>query len=935
MAAVRSNNMAGPAPKLADHAATAALYATDPERRRAADEALEAGRRRNDSAPLPAGLTLANASAAASLAHARQKSMDIWKPERQPHAEQAALLAKGYQKRPEPTPPPKINPDVYKAALLAAQDRGITGPASSTDAPNGTGTGRGARETTVVAIHPGALTAASGAVAARQRPRTESAPVKPVFNQDAAYALTAATISHQASRTPEDVLNDLDPSIEAARIHHIAKSNAQLYTSTPQVGIEVEEKKHRDTLRAAAISMAKDMYATAAAKTETDAAETAGSTAGNRQSRPLSQSQFSWVSGEEQPVTRPAPNLHEAAQKIAAEKLAKMQQNELSNQKTYYGFGPRPRPSLSRRFKRRTSSDGDVSAMDWERSEKIRNQMSSLQSRLHEVDEKKNKDRSNLMEIAQKNVNARIHDLDERVYARTGKPSPSMQREWEQKAQERAEAESSARMANFGRISVGGQKYMDEKEVEAIARARIEPTLNEIDDQVEEKRAREIENRLDRERTQRLSQLGFIGNSQPVSAEKEHKATLEQERIERKRSRKSSEGFMARTSRVFALGRKPTVKEGGEKENSKPKEVNGTALQSEDRPVTPVEQRAETPETGPSPPQDSEIAETTGLAVQPPRDDDVGAFSRSGTEPTGLAVQPPRDDDTGAFGGSGTEPTGLAVQPPRDDDAGAFSRSGTAPTGLAVQPPRDDDAGAFSRSGTAPTGLAVQPPRDDDAGAFGGSGTEPTATSQESPESPKSQSKLKSWFKSKVNRRSSKQPVAEETGGGAETQGRDNSAGFGGEDVTAGDDGSRAAPLSSNPVTEQDIAPSVQSDDQNAAIRQWSESTTGSPQDKTTDSNRRRSRLRTSIMGMISRKSPSEAGESPLPSPTTPTAAPSGNVGTTVLARPGAARLNTMERGELRDSFTEDSLPPPSHLFASPERGSVSSARDSKFSEDI
>jgi hypothetical protein len=537
-------------------AATAALYATDPERRRAADEALEAERRRNDcksalrslvyisimpnsqyllAATLPAGLTLANASAAASLAHARQKSMDTWKPERQPHAEQAALLAKGYQKRPEPTPPPKIHPDVYKAALLAAQDRVITGPASSNDArtqqsaaashlmTNGTGTGRGARATTVVAIHPGALTAASGAVAARRRPRTESAPAKPVFNQDASYALTAATISHQASRTPEDVLHDLDPAIEAARIHHIAKSNAQLYTSTPQVGIEVEEKKHRDTLRAAAISMAKDMYATAAAKTETDTAETAGSTAVNRQSRRLSQSQFSWISGEEQPVTRPAPNIHEAAQKIAAEKLAKMQQNELSNQKTYYGFGPRPRPTLSRRFKRRTSSDGDVSSMDWERSEKIRNQMSSLQSRLHEVDEKKNKDRSNLMEIAQKNVNARIHDLDERVYARTGKPSPSMQREWEQKAQERAEAESSARMANFGRISVGGQKYMDEKEVEAIARARIEPTLNEINDRVEEKRAREIEDRLDRERSQRLSQLGFIGKSEPVSAEKEHK----------------------------------------------------------------------------------------------------------------------------------------------------------------------------------------------------------------------------------------------------------------------------------------------------------------------------------------------------------------------------------------------------------------------------
>lgn len=473
--------------------------------------------------------------------------MDTWKPERQPHAEQAALLARNYQQnRPEPSPPPKTNPEVYKAALLAAQDRVFASPASPppNDAAaaaariqqsaasylmaNGLGAGRGgARETTVVAtttINPGALTAASGAVS-RRRPRTESAPAKPIFHQDAAYALTAATISHQASQTPNDILNDLDPSIEAARIHHIAKSNAQLYTSAPQVGIAVEEQKHRDTLRAAALSMAKDMYATAAAakNNEADAAETAGSTAFNRQSRRFSQSQFSWISGDEQPVTRRPPNIHEAAQKIAAEKLAKMQQNELSNQKTYYGIAPRPRPTLSRRLKRRTSSDGDVTAIDWERSEEIRNQMSSLRTRLNEIDEKKNKDRSNLMEIAQKNVNARIHDMDERVYARTGKPSPNMQRDWEKKAQERAEAESSARMANFGRISVGGQKYMDETEIEAIARARIEPTLNEINDRVEEKRAKEIEDRLDRERSQRLSQLGFTGKSEPVSAEKEQK----------------------------------------------------------------------------------------------------------------------------------------------------------------------------------------------------------------------------------------------------------------------------------------------------------------------------------------------------------------------------------------------------------------------------
>lgn len=305
---------------------------------------------------------------------------------------------------------------------------------------------------------------------------------------------------------------------------------------------------------------------------------------------------------------------------------------------------------------------------------------------------------------------------------------------------------------------------------------------------------------------------------------------------------------MARTSRVFSLGRRPTVKEGVEKEDAKQDAgtVNGTAPESGDRPTTPVEQRTNTQETAPSPSEDSEIAETS--------------------------VRPP----------------------PRDND----------------------DVGTVSRSAT-----------------------EPTVTSQDS--SPKSQSKLKSWFKSKVSRRFSKQPVAEETGGGAaESQDRDdNNTSSRGQEHEEEEDGPRAAPLSSNPVTERDIAPSVRSgDNQDPAMRQWSTSTTGSAHDnnKTTENSSRRSRLRMSLKGMITRKS-----ESPLSSPTTPTAAPasSRNVGAAALAasaRPAAARLNTMECVELRDSFTEGSLPPPPNLFSSPKRGSMSSsARDSKFSEDL
>lgn len=368
---------------------------------------------------------------------------------------------------------------------------------------------RAPQRDTTPQFSPGALTAATGAVSNRRR--TESAPTKPFFHPDASAALTAATISHRASQdaSARNFLSDLDPGMEAARIHHIARANVQLYTATPPVEIELEEQRYKDTLRAAAVSMAKDMYASAAKKKEEPSSETdfASAAAQKRLSHRLSQSQFSWAPGDEYNATqqRHPPNLHEAAQKIAAEKLAKMQRNDLYNQQQYYGTAtsPKSRQNFTRRLRRRTSSDGDVSEIDWQRSEQIRHQMSSLQSRVNAIDEKKSKDRADLMEIARKNVHAAIHDMDEKVYAHTGKPSPTMQREWEEKAQLRAKQESEARLTNFGRVSVGGDKYMDQTEVEAIARSRIQPTLDEIDNRVEEQRAREVEESLEQERRQR------------------------------------------------------------------------------------------------------------------------------------------------------------------------------------------------------------------------------------------------------------------------------------------------------------------------------------------------------------------------------------------------------------------------------------------------
>lgn len=226
-------------------------------------------------------------------------------------------------------------------------------------------------------------------------------------------------------------------------------------------------------------------------------------------------------------------------------------------------------------------------------------------------------------------------------------------------------------------------------------------------------------------------------------------------------------------------------------------------------------------------------------------------------------------------------------------------------------------------------------------------------TSTRTPTSPKPESKLRSWFRGRFPRRFSKPPPAEEQSAYSVKQG--NSAGTE-EGVAAADNSPPAAPLTSNPVTETDFAPATASgaanppDEEDAgneeATRQWSSSSEHSHDENgrwsssfSGDSSNRRRRLRLSLRDMILRKPTTDigsAGESPLASPVA-TATPSFSnktIGTTAMSRPAPARLNTMERDELSDNFAEETLPPPPSLLA--ERRSISSsARDSKFSEDL
>ena len=280
-----------------------------------------------------------------------------------------------------------------------------------------------------------------------------------------------------------------------------------MYTSNPPVAPEVDEKNRQAGLRAAAVSMAKQLYDVQQKAIEQAAADlkiadsryAAASVHGRRRS--------SVSSTDEVYVPPQYANLQEAAQKLAAERLAKLH-DEHAAYRNYYGTNapPQSRMSIRGRTRRRASSDGTRDA-DEAQSRKIRSQMTLFSDQLAQVDAKKRQtDRDMLMVTAQRNVTNRMHGLDEKVFADTGKASPALQTEWEAKANARAQADSQARMVNYGKVNIGGGKYLDQSEIDAIAAARVQPTLDEITAKAEKQRARDEQIRLEQAERRRAGE---------------------------------------------------------------------------------------------------------------------------------------------------------------------------------------------------------------------------------------------------------------------------------------------------------------------------------------------------------------------------------------------------------------------------------------------
>ncbi|EXJ81483.1 hypothetical protein A1O3_07776 [Capronia epimyces CBS 606.96] len=551
-----------PPDKLKDQAASAALYSTqetpskqsstsvldDDGRLSSASAALSLKYARADelpSYPSTGGVKLASAGAAASLADSNKKQFEHWKPGPSHAANQAAYRAKDYEL--DAAWKPELSQAGSQAAMAAHKDSAPVDVWTAPETEHGASAASSAHHNQK---SPPAITERQVSTDGRQkallaatmsmsrgRRRAESAPIKPLTPSPAAgsagWALKAAESSHRRkpSDPPPRVTSD-SPSFNAARVQNMAQNNIsrQMYTSNPPVAIEVEERNRQDTLRASALAMARKMYAIQQSQIdEAKGVHRSDSHFAAYTARRRAQSDAA-NSVQDEPAPR-YENLEEAARKLAHERLAKLH-DEHAEYRQYYGQQTPPRTRVTLRRGRRTSSLQEDSDSDEEQSRKIRAQMSLFQGKLADVDNKKRQaDRDALLAIAHKNVTARMNALDEKMFSETGKTTPQQREIWERQARERAQRESDERLIHAGKVHIGGGKYLEQSEIDEIAKARVQPTLDEITEKAEQQRARDAEIRLEQER---LKAEQATEKQRQAEVKTEQKAAADREKAEAK-----------------------------------------------------------------------------------------------------------------------------------------------------------------------------------------------------------------------------------------------------------------------------------------------------------------------------------------------------------------------------------------------------------------
>ncbi|KAF2166434.1 hypothetical protein M409DRAFT_66509 [Zasmidium cellare ATCC 36951] len=542
--------------KLSEQASSAALYVTHPERNTEPRESRESPlgpdgnaetkstgaatslkyAKATDLPSFPShGHTADSAGKAAMLAK-DYKMKELWQPELSQAGSRAALVAHGKGGNVELWQASATS-DGHSAATLAMRNKTLSPNVDYSVTP----------ENRSKALRAATMSHHTG----RQRAESTPQPPPPAYpdsHRSGANALNAATASHRAS-TLKSAPDGWDSEAnQAARIKNLGGvMDRSMFTDHPDIDVGNEEAKRQQALRASAVSMAKRLYESQNRTALTsDPDEIAGAQAAANRSSTSTQPDLKTEAMR-------YINLQEAAHKLATERLAKVDKNfENARYREYYGYEDKPKRLSSNmslrsknRGRQRNRASSDTATADFsdsddeEQARRIRTQMSALQGGLSQVDQKKQQDdRAKLLAAAEKRVSARMHNMDEKVYNETGKIPPALQEQWEAQARERAQKERELAAENPGKTHIGGGKFMDQSEIEAIAAARLKPTLDEINDTAEKKRARDEEIRTEKEEQERVKREDKAQKKEEKEEQKrvkdEQRAAAKQEKAEEK-----------------------------------------------------------------------------------------------------------------------------------------------------------------------------------------------------------------------------------------------------------------------------------------------------------------------------------------------------------------------------------------------------------------
>ncbi|UJO16133.1 uncharacterized protein CLAFUR5_04811 [Fulvia fulva] len=560
--------------KLSEQASTAALYATNPSRRQ------QDGRESRSENPLGPDGKLSSKSAATSLRYAKPQDLPSFPTAglTADNAGKAALLAEDYKMKELWQPEQSLAGS--KAALLAQKKGGKLDLWEATSSKEGLSAAKLAvgNKMTINAYggvdaenKSKALQAATMSVnKGRSRATSTPQPVHPEYpdSQNAtANALGAAVASHRKMGAAgwDDEAN------QSARIGNLHKPVRGQFTDHIEYDPDPDDTRHQAALRASAVAAAKGIYQNQNRSKLTDEPNTAN-LAGAQAAAGRSSTSAAPPDLKQQALQY--MSLQGAAQKLAAERLAKIDKDtENARYREYYGYGDDIKSKrLSSRMsmrsvgtgrqRKRASSDGGRNysddSDDEAQAQRIRTQMAQLSTATGKVDQRKQQDdRAKLLAAAEKRVSARMHTMDEKVLADTGKVPPSLMEDWEAKARERAQKQREEAASHPGKTHVGGGRFMDDADIEAIAAARLKPTLDQLNANAENRRGREEELRLEkeeqdkekrdekqktREEKERVKKIVAEDKAAEKARKDEEKARkAEEKRLEKEDKRKSRE----------------------------------------------------------------------------------------------------------------------------------------------------------------------------------------------------------------------------------------------------------------------------------------------------------------------------------------------------------------------------------------------------------